>query len=120
MVTRLFRQTQYYLYGIFKGEPHPTHATAELKFNPLQQITYLSIMYGLVPLIIGTGWLLLFPDEAPDKILGAGGIWPVAFGHTILGFFGALFMVGHIYLGTTGHTPGANFRGMWNGWHEND
>ena len=120
MVTRLVRQTKYYLYGIFVGAPHPTHATLELKFNPLQQVTYLGIMYGLVPFIIATGWALFFPSEYPEKILGAGGIWPVAVGHTLLGYFGALFMVGHAYLGTTGHTPGANFKGMWNGWHENE
>lgn len=115
---RLVMQMRYYLYGIFVGEPHPTHATASQKFNTLQQLTYLQIMYGLMPLLIATGWLLFFPEYLPERILGAGGVWPVAVGHSLLGFFGALFMLGHAYLGTTGHTPGANFKGMWTGWHE--
>ena len=118
MKDRMVSQMRYYLFGIFVGAPHPTHATLEQKFNPLQQITYLQIMYGLVPIIIGTGWALLFPEAAPEKFLGRGGIWPVALLHTLAGFFGTLFMIGHIYLATTGSTPVANFRGMISGWHE--
>lgn len=115
----LIAQGRYYLYGIFVGAPHPTSATADQKFNPLQQVTYLQIMYGLMPLILVTGWLLFFPEYLPGKVLGVGGVWPIAVGHSLLGFLGALFMLGHVYLGTTGHTPGANFKGMWTGWHEN-
>lgn len=118
MKDRMFRQIKYYLYGIFVDAPHPTHATLAEKFNPLQQITYLQIMYGLVPVIIATGWALFFPEHAPDTFLGGGGIWPVAVLHSIAGFFGALFMFGHIYLATTGSTPTANFKGMLTGWHE--
>jgi thiosulfate reductase cytochrome b subunit len=117
---RLFLQTKYYLFGIFKGEPHPSHAAQDNKFNALQQLTYVQIMYGLMPLLLGTGWLLFFPEYSPERIFGAGGVWPVAVLHTVLGFLGALFMLGHAYLGTTGTTPGANFKGMWTGWHYTD
>lgn len=118
LAQRLFRQGRYYLWGIFKGEPHPTHATLDNKFNALQQLTYLKIMYLFMPLLLVTGWLLFYPERFPDKVFGAGGIWPVAVLHTVLGFFGALFMFGHFYLATTGSTITANFKGMWTGWHE--
>jgi len=120
LIGRLLAQTRYYLFGIFTGAPHPTHATAEQKFNSLQQVTYLMIMYVLVPLLIATGWFLFFPEQYPEQFMGAGGLWPLAAGHTLLGYFGTLFMLGHAYLGTTGHTPTTNFKGMWNGWHESE
>ena len=115
--TRMIGQTRYYLYGIFKGEPHPHHPSPEVKFNALQQMTYLSIMYFLMPIVVITGLFLLFPEYAPDKVFGAGGIWPMAVLHSIAGFFGSLFMIGHIYLATIGETPTANIKSMLSGWH---
>lgn len=115
--SRLLIQARYYLLGIFIGEPHPYHSSLKNKFNPMQQITYLSIMFGLMPLIIISGLLLMFPEIAPDQLLGMGGVWPMAFAHTIIGFFLSLFMVGHIYLGTTGNTIFDLFKSMINGWH---
>jgi thiosulfate reductase cytochrome b subunit len=114
---RMIGQIRYYLYGIFMGEPHPHHPSLKDKFNALQQLTYLQIMYLLMPVLIITGLFLLFPEYAPDKFLGAGGIWPMAIMHSVAGFFGSLFMIGHIYLATTGETPLANIKGMLNGWH---
>lgn len=40
LISRCLLQTHFYLYGIMKGEPHPFAATAEDKFNPLQQLAY--------------------------------------------------------------------------------
>ena len=51
LLAAIKRQARFYLYGIFVGEPHPYHATLENRFNPLQQITYLQIMYLLLPLL---------------------------------------------------------------------
>ncbi len=111
-------QIRYYLGGIFRGRPHPFHTDSQAKFNPLQQVTYLGIMYLLMPGIVVTGLFLLFPDTAPDTVLGQGGVWVMATLHTILGFFLSAFMIGHLYLATTGKTPTSNFRGMVTGWHE--
>ncbi len=113
---RLIKQTRYYLYGIFKGEQHPYHATEKLKFNPLQQITYISIMYLLTPFLVISGLMLIFPETAPPTIFGVGGVWPVAILHTVVAYFLTLFMFGHIYLGTTGSTIISNFKSMINGW----
>ncbi|RME26901.1 MAG: cytochrome B, partial [Candidatus Zixiibacteriota bacterium] len=118
LIGRLMVQTRYYLSGIFKGEPHPYHPSIEEKFNPLQQLTYLGIMYVVVPVLVITGIMLLFPELAPEKVFGAAGVWPAAVLHSIVAFFGTVFLVGHIYLATTGPTITADFKEMLTGWHE--
>ncbi|ROL55794.1 hypothetical protein D9V84_10605 [Bacteroidetes/Chlorobi group bacterium Naka2016] len=113
---RIYIQLRYYLLGIFIGEPHPFETSPEQKFNPLQQITYFFIMGFFMPLIIVTGWLLMFPELAPDEFLGLGGVWPMALLHTITGFILSLFMFVHIYLGTTGQTLSELYKSMITGW----
>jgi len=116
-INGLVNQSKYYLFGIFKNQQHPYHPSNKTKFNPLQQITYIKIMYILMPILITTGLLLIFPELAPEKAFGAGGIWPVAVLHTAAGFISTIFMIGHIYLATTGESIIANFKGMITGWH---
>jgi thiosulfate reductase cytochrome b subunit/fumarate reductase subunit C len=114
---RIILQAKYYLLGIFNQEPHPFMPSEESKFNPLQQLGYVSIMYLLVPIIIISGWALLFPEYAPENLFGMGGVWPMALLHTITGFALILFVFVHIYLGTTGHTIGDLYKTMVTGWH---
>ncbi|HTX53075.1 MAG TPA: cytochrome b/b6 domain-containing protein [Candidatus Baltobacteraceae bacterium] len=109
------RQTRYYLLGIFLGEPHPFPHSEERKFNPLQKLTYLAVMFGLLPMVILAGWALFFPEHLPENLFGLSGIALWAMAHSYLGYFGSLFMVVHIYLGTTGETPGTLFRFMLTG-----
>lgn len=116
LIDRIYIQLRYYLLGIFIGEPHPFETSPEQKFNPLQQITYLFIMGIFMPLIVISGWLLMFPELAPDEFLGLGGVWPMALLHTITGFILSLFMFVHIYLGTTGSTLGELYKSMITGW----
>jgi thiosulfate reductase cytochrome b subunit len=116
-IDRMIIQGKYYTSGIFNKEPHPFETNEELKFNPLQQATYFGIMFFLMPLIIISGWFMLFPQTSPDEILGMGGVWPMAILHIIVGFFLSMFMVGHIYLATTGDKILTNFKSMINGWH---
>ncbi len=114
---RIYLQTRFYLFGIFKGEPHPFEADENSKFNPLQQITYITIMFVFMPLLIISGLFLLFPEFAPNKILGMDGLWPMAILHAVVAYFLTLFTIGHIYLGTTGHTVTSNFKSMIEGYH---
>ncbi len=86
----------------------------------MQQLTYLGVMYLLVPVLIVTGWFLLFPGMAPDRIAGHGGIWPMAVLHLVVAFFGTLFVIGHIYLATAGHTVTSNFESMVTGYHKEE
>ncbi len=115
--SRLINQALYYIYGVFKGEPHPYHTTAKMKFNPLQQISYFGIIFFLMPIILITGWLLMFPELAPENVLGMGGVWPMAVLHIVVGFFLSVFMIGHIYLATHGDKISTNFVSMLDGYH---
>ncbi len=117
LFTRLFKQARFYLYGIFKGEPHPYETTAEAKFNPLQQVTYVTLMFVIMPLIIISGLLILFPEYIPQLFIQYGGIAPIVLVHFIIGVFLTLFMIGHMYLGTTGETLTSNFKSMADGYH---
>lgn len=93
-----------------KGEAHPFAATEQSKFNPLQQLAYLAIMYALVPLLIITGLLCLYPQVA-----GLGPVMLVL--HMALAIIGLLFICAHLYLCTLGDTPGQIFRSMVDGYH---
>ncbi|MBF0184317.1 MAG: cytochrome b/b6 domain-containing protein [Magnetococcales bacterium] len=109
---RLWQQARFYGVGIFRGEPHPFPATVRCKFNPLQQITYLGVMYGGMPVLILSGILFFFPEWAPERFLGMDGLWTVGITHYLLGLFLTAFMLGHIYLATAGETVLGEFRNM--------
>jgi thiosulfate reductase cytochrome b subunit len=74
-------------------------------------------MYIAVPLIIISGWALLFPEFIIDRILGMPGLTLTAVFHTSIGFLLSIFMIGHIYLATTGTTVLSNLKSMITGWH---
>ncbi|PLX02356.1 MAG: hypothetical protein C0595_11125 [Marinilabiliales bacterium] len=114
---RVMKQFMYYSFGIFKNEEKPFPITKERKFNPLQKLSYVLIMYFFVPIIIITGYLLLFPDIIPKNILGFSGIHFVDLIHIILGFVLSIFIIVHVYFCTIGKTPLSNFKSMINGWH---
>lgn len=111
-------QTRFYVWGIFKGESHPFPPTREHNFNPLQQIIYWMVMYLIMPALLLTGLFFLFPEMAPDKLFGMDGLLPVALAHYVIGVVIVLFLIGHIYLATTGKTPTTLIRMIITGWHE--
>ena len=115
---RCWRQTQWYCIGIFKGEPHPYTVTKEVNFNPLQALIYWVVMYLILPIVVVTGLLFMFPEFAPDRAFGLDGLLPVAVLHYLTGAVIVMFMATHIYLGTTGATVGSMFKMMVTGWHE--
>jgi thiosulfate reductase cytochrome b subunit len=112
----LARQLRYYLWGIFRGEPHPYQHGEKQKFNPLQKVSYSIIMYIVLPLMMLTGWVILFPDKIPKNVLGIDGRLFYGLAHTFGGYLLGLFMMVHIYLGTTGTTPLALYKGILTGW----
>lgn len=117
MIDRVIKQMRYYSYGIFKKESAPFPITQERKFNPLQKLSYVFVMYFFMPIVIISGFGLFFPELLPDKILGIGGIHLTDLFHIITGFILTVFMVVHIYFCTIGTTPWSNFKSMINGWH---
>ena len=115
---QMFSQARYYLSGIFKGEPHPFEKSAQKKLNPLQKITYLVILNLLLPLQVITGILIAGAQIWPglsQKLGGLGFLVPL---HSLLAWFFAAFLILHIYLTTTGHTPLASIKAMISGWEK--
>ena len=116
--SRAWLQMRFYMWDIFFGRPHPFPPTPESNFNPLQQVFYWAVMYLLMPALLLTGIIFLYPDLAPDHVFGFDGLLPVAMAHYMVAFLIVCFMVMHIYLGTTGLHVTTLFRAMATGWHE--
>jgi thiosulfate reductase cytochrome b subunit len=111
-------QADYYVRGIFSDAPHPFEKTQERKLNPLQQFTYFGILNVQLPLQILTGLLMWGAQRWPEVVARMGGLpWLAPF-HTLIAWMFAAFLVAHIYLTTTGHTPTANIKAMTIGWDE--
>jgi len=113
-----FTQAKFYLQGIFKGEEHPFEKTPGKKLNPLQQITYVAILNVLLPLQGITGILIWGVQRWPQWADRLGGLPFLAPFHTLIAWLFAAFIVMHVYLTTTGHTPMASIKAMIMGWDE--
>lgn len=111
-------QTKYYLRGIFRDEPHPFEKTRDHHLNPLQQITYFGILNVLLPLQVVTGALMWGVQQWPLYAQALGGLPFLAPFHSLVAWLFATFIVGHVYLTTTGHEPLAGIRSMITGWDE--
>lgn len=112
------KQIRYYLWDIFLGRPAPFPTTPEDHFNPLQKVIYLAVMYVLMPILILSGLMYLWPELAPDRLFGVDGLLPVAMAHYIVAYFIVLFMCAHVYLCTCGKKVSSDFKAMLTGWHE--
>ncbi|MBK8048691.1 MAG: cytochrome b/b6 domain-containing protein [Anaerolineales bacterium] len=111
-------QSKFYLWGIFKGEPHPHVKTRREHLNPLQQVTYFGILNVLLPLQIVTGALMWGAQQMPtmaEKVVGLTELAPL---HSLAAWVFATFIVAHVYLTTTGHEPMAGIKAMVTGWDE--
>ena len=109
---RLAAQVGYYLGGIFTGAPKPFPTTRQARFNPLQQITYLLVLAGLLMMALsGLALLGYIPAGSLTKAC-------LASVHFVLAFAFALFLILHVYLSTTGQSPLSLIRGMLTGYHE--
>lgn len=120
ILQRCWLQTRYYCWGVFKGEREPFPVTKETNFNALQAVTYWFVIYIVLPVIIVTGLLFLYPTLAPTEMFGMDGLLPVAMLHFLAAAFVILFAIAHIYLGTMGSKVTSLFKTMITGWHEED
>ena len=116
-MTRVIRQSRYYLYGIFRSEAHPEHASEAAKFNILQQLGYLFIMFICLPLIMVTGLMMYLPELTPERLFGLAGKQVIAYLHYGTAVILLMFMLVHLYLSTTGATVSALVKGMVDGYH---
>ena len=117
LTSGLMRQSAFVASGIFKGDAPPVVPSPARKFNVLQQATYLLVMYVAMPLLILSGIAFDFPELAPDRLFGLDGLLAVAVSHYVIGFLIAMFLLGHVYMGTMGTTVSAGFTMMITGWH---
>ena len=118
MMQRLVKQAIYYGYGMFKGDPHPFPVSEKRKFNPLQKLSYVLAMYVGMPVVIITGFGLLFPELIVGQFLGISGLAITDVLHITMGFVLSVFMAIHIYTCTLGEKPVTLFKSMINGYHE--
>jgi thiosulfate reductase cytochrome b subunit len=109
-------QAKFYLQGIFKGDPHPFEKTQDKKLNPLQQATYFGILNVLLPLQVITGMLMFGVQLWPAVAQRLGGLPFLAPLHSLVAWTFAGFIIAHVYLTTTGHSPLAGIQAMVSGW----
>lgn len=114
----LDRVARYYVLGIFTGAPHPYRVTRRHKHNPLQRLAYLMVLAVINPLIWASGLAYLFWSRLHSVAPAWLGLEQVALIHTLAAFLMLLFLIVHLYLATTGHTPLAYLRAMITGWEE--
>ena len=117
-LSNIRRVALYYARGIFIGAPHPYKVTAERKHNPLQRIAYLGVLVLINPLIWISGLLYLFWGRLEPLLPDWLALEAVALAHTGGAFLMLIFLIVHVYLTTTGHTPLAHIRAMITGWEE--
>jgi thiosulfate reductase cytochrome b subunit len=115
---KLAIQFKFYTIGIFKHAKAPFPLTTKRKFNPLQKLTYVGMMYIIFPLIIISGIAMLFPQIIYDRVFGIPGIVLTDLVHVIAGFLGSIFMIVHIYFCSIGAKPYSNFKSIVTGYHE--
>ena len=118
ILARIIKQALWYGIGVFRGAPPPHEPSKDEHFNALQAVTYGSVMYLLLPVILISGLIYLYPEFAPDTLFGFDGLLPIALVHYLAAVALLLFLLSHIYLGTTGKTIGQLFKMMITGWHE--
>ena len=111
-------QLRYYAYGMFRNEKHPFEVSEENKFNPLQKISYVVVIYIFMPLLILSGFALLFPEIIVRQLFNISGVLLTDLVHVIIGFLLSVFMLIHIYTCTLGKGPGSLFKSMITGYHE--
>jgi thiosulfate reductase cytochrome b subunit len=117
-LNRLKKQFIYYTVGIFKKTDAPFPVTDENKFNPLQQATYVALMYVIVPFVIISGWGLLYPEVTVNSFMGISGLDMTDLLHISAGFAISIIMCVHVYFCTIGKNPTSNFKSMISGYHE--
>jgi thiosulfate reductase cytochrome b subunit len=111
-------QARYYLNGIFVGAPHPVPKSLQRKLNPLQQVTYLMLLNILIPFQVITGALIWGAPRWPGLSSMVGGLTIITPMHSFGAWLLATFVVTHVYLTTTGHTPLSNIKAMIGGHDE--
>jgi thiosulfate reductase cytochrome b subunit len=111
-----FKHASYYLYGIFRGDPHPFDKTPEKRLLPLQKIAYFMVLNVLLPLMVITGllkWSMKFTPIYAEMFGGLSVLGPI---HRFGAWMFLSFIIVHVYMTTTGHTPLSSIVSMITGY----
>lgn len=114
-------QIRYYIFGIFRNEPHPTKKTALSKLNPLQKIAYLGLKLLVIPVMVTSGLLYMFyryPSQYGVESINITTLKYIAIIHTLGALLLVAFIIGHVYLTTTGDKVLTNLNAMLTGYEE--
>lgn len=114
-------QIRYYIVGIFRNEPHPTKKTALSKLNPLQKIAYLGLKLLVIPVMVTSGLLYMFyryPSQYGVESINITTLKYIAIIHTLGALLLVAFIIGHVYLTTTGEKVLTNLNAMLTGYEE--
>jgi thiosulfate reductase cytochrome b subunit len=117
----LREQAAFYAVGIFRAAAHPTRKSAVSKLNPLQRLVYLGLKVLVIPVVVTSGLLYIFyryPQRHAIEALDVRGLEAIAVLHTAGAFLLVAFLIGHVYLITTGHTLSSNLKAMITGWDD--
>jgi thiosulfate reductase cytochrome b subunit len=118
---KLAEQIRFYSIGMFMGEKHPAKKTEVIKLNPLQRLVYLGFKLFLVPITVISGILYMFHktiDRNDMIVISDFSLENIAFWHTLGAFLLMVFLVVHVYMTTTGHTPTSNIQAMLTGYED--
>ena len=118
LIKRLTLQVEYYTSGMFKNHQPPFPLSEKRKFNPMQKVSYLIVMYLFVPGLMVTGLALLFPETIIENVYSVSGIFLTAILHASLGFLVSIFLIVHLYVASIGKHPLNNFKSILNGYHD--
>ena len=114
-------QINYYVFGIFRGAPHPTKKHVLSKLNPLQKLVYAGLKALVIPVMAVSGLLCMFyryPQRHDIVSLNVSGLKTIALVHTVGAFALVCFFIAHVYLITTGTTATSNLKAMITGYEE--
>ena len=117
----LVSQMRYYLFGMFKNEPHPTKKTVLRKLNPMQKLTYFGLKVLVIPIMVSSGILYMlyrYPQRHEIMYLNIDSLEVIALVHTFAAFMLISFVIVHLYLITTGETITSNLKAMFTGYEE--
>ena len=106
---------------MFKGEKHPTKKTEVRKLNPLQRLVYLGFKLVLIPITVISGIFYMFHktiDKNNVVVISEFPLESLAFWHTLGAILLMVFLVVHVYMTTTGHTPTSNIEAMITGYED--
>ncbi len=114
-------QLNYYIFGMFRNEPHPTKKTVLSKLNPLQKLVYFGLKVLVIPVMVCSGLLYMFfryPQKSGIGGLKIANLELIAIVHTAGAFILVAFIIVHLYLITTGRSVTSNLKAMITGYEE--